>query len=77
MLCFLGTRIFFDRACDSLLSTEGKESVVLYVAHGNHAANHVYRRVGFSGLGKGERVVDVDPWLEIGFDRTQVVLGHW
>ena len=77
MLCFLGSRIFSDRACDSLLGTEGKESVVLYVAHENDAANHVYRRVGFAGLGNGERVVDVDPWLEIGFDRNQVELGHW
>ena len=75
--CFLGSWIFSNRAYASLLTTEGKESVVLYVAHDNPAANHVYGKVGFAGLGNGERVLDVDPWMEIGFDRTKVVLGHW
>ena len=77
LCCFLGSRIFSNCACGSLLDTEGKESVVLYVAHDNHAANHVYRNVGFAGLCRGERVVGVDSWLEIGFDRTMVELGHW
>ena len=75
--CFLGSRIFSNRVCDGLLTTGGKESVALYVAHDNNAANRVYRSVGFAGLGKGERVVGVDRWLEIGFDQMRVTLGHW
>lgn len=65
-----------DRDFYSLLQT--KESVVLYVAHNNPGAAKVYRRVGFVGLAKeGPAVEGVDPWLEIGFDRSQVRLGHW
>jgi hypothetical protein len=60
----------------SLLKT--KESVVLYVAHDNKAAAKVYHRVGFVGLdGKDCTTEDVEPWLEIGFDRDMVELGHW
>lgn len=63
------------RVCKHLLKT--KESVVLYVAHDNNAAK-VYHRVGFVGLaGSGESVKGVEPWLEIGFDRNVVKLGHW
>ncbi|KAI0068118.1 hypothetical protein BV25DRAFT_523081 [Artomyces pyxidatus] len=55
-----------------------KCSVVLYVAHNNPAAAGVYHRVGFTGLDDSKRRVDgVDPWLEIGFDREVVRLGHW
>ena len=61
---------------DSLLKT--KESVCLYVAHNNPAAAKVYHRVGFLGLGpETERVEGVDRWLELGFDRSKVELGHW
>jgi hypothetical protein len=60
----------------SLLKT--KESVVLYVAHDNKAAAKVYHRVGFIGLdGKDCSVDGVERWLEIGFDRDVVKLGHW
>ncbi len=60
----------------SLLKT--KESVVLYVAHNNPAAAKVYHRVGFVGLEpQAEKVSGVDSWLELGFDRRRVVLGHW
>ncbi|RDB25406.1 hypothetical protein Hypma_007459 [Hypsizygus marmoreus] len=66
------------RVCRYLLTDQKKESVVLYVAHNNAAANHVYHRVGFAGLSNDTFTVDgVDPWLEIGFDRNQVQLGHW
>jgi len=64
------------RVCKHLLKT--KESVVLYVAHDNKAAAKVYHRVGFVGLdGKDCTTEDVEPWLEIGFDRDMVELGHW
>lgn len=64
------------RVCKHLLKT--KESVVLYVAHDNKAAANVYHRVGFVGLdGSSESVKGVEPWLEIGFDRKVVELGHW
>jgi ribosomal protein S18 acetylase RimI-like enzyme len=64
------------RVCKYLLKT--KESVVLYVAHDNKAAAKVYHRVGFVGLGeKGPSIDGVEPWLEVGFDRNVVELGHW
>ncbi|KAG6910442.1 hypothetical protein DXG01_010797 [Tephrocybe rancida] len=63
---------------DLLTGPNCKESVVLYVAHDNIAANVVYDRVGFAGLAKGgPKVAGVEPWLEFGFDRKKVVLGHW
>jgi predicted GNAT family acetyltransferase len=53
-------------------------TVVLYVAHDNAAAAGVYHRVGFRGLGDSKtRVEGVDNWLELGFDRNFVRLGHW
>ncbi|KAI0045196.1 hypothetical protein FA95DRAFT_1495778 [Auriscalpium vulgare] len=55
-----------------------KRSVVLFVAHDNPAAAGVYHRVGFAGLDDSKRRVEgVEPWLEIGFDRRAVRLGHW
>ncbi|KAI0348354.1 hypothetical protein BDW22DRAFT_79618 [Trametopsis cervina] len=64
------------KVCKHLLKT--KDSVVLYVAHENPAAAKVYHRVGFLGLGPETEPVDgVDDWLELGFDRSRVVLGHW
>jgi len=65
------------RVCKHLLKT--KESVVLYVAHDNAAAAKVYHRVGFVGLlDENEFSAEgVEPWLEIGFDRDVVKLGHW
>ncbi|KAF5385238.1 hypothetical protein D9615_001282 [Tricholomella constricta] len=60
----------------NLLKT--KESVVLYVAHNNPAASKVYDRVGFAGLaGSSLPVNGVDSWLEVGFDRDMIDLGHW
>ncbi|KAL1744822.1 acyl-CoA N-acyltransferase [Schizophyllum fasciatum] len=56
------------RVCRFLLLEQGKEEVVLYVAHNNPAAAGVYRRVGFQ---------DGDSWMEIGFDQRRVKLGHW
>ncbi|PCH33885.1 hypothetical protein WOLCODRAFT_147958 [Wolfiporia cocos MD-104 SS10] len=62
--------------CMQLL--QQKESVVLYVAHNNPAAANVYHKVGFVGLSHGSpRVEGVDSWLELGFDRKIVDLGHW
>jgi ribosomal protein S18 acetylase RimI-like enzyme len=64
------------RVCHHMLRSESKQSVVLFVAHDNPAARNVYRRVGFVGL-ENEVVPGVERWLEIGFDRTVVDLGHW
>ncbi|KAF9654186.1 hypothetical protein BDM02DRAFT_57227 [Thelephora ganbajun] len=62
--------------CHSLLKSH--ESVVLYVAHNNPAAFKVYHKVGFQGLESPKAVADgVEDWLELGFDRKRVVLGHW
>ncbi|KAJ6593267.1 hypothetical protein B0H19DRAFT_1089610 [Mycena capillaripes] len=64
------------RVCKHLLGT--KQSIALYVAHNNPAATKVYHRVGFQGLAEGAAPVEgVDSWLEIGFDRSKVDLGHW
>ena len=53
------------------------EKVVLYVGVDN-AAKKVYGRVGFPGLIEGSPSSDeVEHWIEIGFDQTKVVLGHW
>ena len=52
--------------------------MVLYVGHDNPAAN-VYNRVGFVGLASGTQshYKHVENWLELGFDRKKVELGHW
>lgn len=57
---------------------KGKQYVVLYVGIENPAA-HVYHRVGFQGLNSQSDEQDprVEPWKEIGFDRSQVNLGQW
>lgn len=53
------------------------EKVVLYVGVDN-AAKRVYGRVGFLGLIEGSiSSGEVEHWIEIGFDQTKVVLGHW
>lgn len=68
------------RVCKDLLMVKKKESVVLYVAHNNPRAAGVYHRVGFAGLDPAETSVPVegvDSWLEYGFDRSKVQLGHW
>ena len=55
-----------------------KKTVVLYVANNNPAAAKVYSRVGFVGLGPESGPTEgVDQWLELGFDRQRVQLGHW
>ena len=54
------------------------ETVVLYVAHNNPAASKVYHKVGFQALESPKAVADgVEDWLELGFDRKCVILGHW
>lgn len=64
------------KVCKHLL--KNKDRVVLYVAHNNPAAAKVYGRVGFVGLARSpEPVEGVDSWLELGFDRHHVQLGHW
>ncbi|KDR75524.1 hypothetical protein GALMADRAFT_68480 [Galerina marginata CBS 339.88] len=51
--------------------------VVLFVGIENKAAK-VYQKVGFVGVGDNARPAHgVEPWLELGFDRNQVRLGHW
>ncbi|KAG1753555.1 uncharacterized protein EDB91DRAFT_1043631 [Suillus paluster] len=63
------------RVCRELLKTH--EQVVLYVGVDNHAKK-VYDRVGFQGLSEGFPTIDgAEHWVEIGFDRAEVTLGHW
>ncbi|EIN13944.1 hypothetical protein PUNSTDRAFT_117576 [Punctularia strigosozonata HHB-11173 SS5] len=63
--------------CGQLLRS-GKEAVVLYVALSKPAARKVYHRVGFVGLSESEAPQeDGSEWLELGFDRRRVKLGHW
>jgi predicted GNAT family acetyltransferase len=72
--------LFSSNSCcpsPRLLSTT-KEKVILFVAHDNTKANGVYHRVGFVGLKSAAGSVPlVGPWLEIGFDKEFVELGHW
>ena len=56
------------------------QRTVLYVAHSNVAASKVYHRVGYKGLfleDGTEATPLVESWLELGFDRKRVDLGHW
>ncbi|KAG1902077.1 uncharacterized protein F5891DRAFT_1217349 [Suillus fuscotomentosus] len=57
------------RVCRELLKTH--EQVVLYVGANLTSAQRLYDRVGFQATSGPER------WLEIGFDRAEVDLGHW
>lgn len=57
------------RVCRELLKTH--EQVVLYAGANNDSAQKLYNRVGFQATSGPER------WLEIGFDRAEVELGHW
>ncbi|KAG1862756.1 hypothetical protein DFJ58DRAFT_905180 [Suillus subalutaceus] len=59
------------RVCRELLKTH--EQVVLYVDAKNTGAQRLYNRVGFRDL-CGETP---EHWLEIGFDRGEVEVGHW
>ncbi|OSC99456.1 hypothetical protein PYCCODRAFT_1373154 [Trametes coccinea BRFM310] len=62
--------------CARLL--QEKESVVLYVAHNNQAAEKVYRRVKFVAHSSARDESELaDSWKELGFDREVVQLGHW
>ncbi|CAL1695213.1 unnamed protein product [Somion occarium] len=64
------------RVCAQLLET--KLYVVLYVAHDNPAAARVYEKVGFVKFDEpGSDVPGAERWLELGFDRRRVDLGHW
>ncbi|KAG1776812.1 hypothetical protein EV702DRAFT_946791, partial [Suillus placidus] len=60
------------RVCRELLKTH--EQVVLYVCAKN-PARKLYDRVGFQDLRK--EAPGAERWLEIGFDRAEVELGHW
>ena len=57
----------------------GMQRVVLYVAHSNEPASRVYHRVGYKGLfsEQASETPLVESWLELGFDRKRVDLGHW
>lgn len=63
------------RVCQQCLFKERKDSVVLFVAHDNLAAAKVYDRVGFVGLCGKPLVEGVEPWVEVGFQDSE--LGHW
>lgn len=59
------------RVCRELLKTH--EQVVLYVGSDKNSAQKLYNRVGFQDLCKKTP----ERWLEIGFDKAEVELGHW
>ncbi|KAI9060558.1 hypothetical protein FKP32DRAFT_1577631 [Trametes sanguinea] len=61
--------------CASLL--QAHESIVLFVSHNNHAAEKVYRRVGFVNHSSSKDNSVADSWKELGFDREVAQLGHW
>jgi len=52
---------------------EKYQQIVLYVGVEN-CAKVVYDRVGFQGLSEGSVS---ERWVETGFDRKKVELGHW
>ena len=57
-----------------LLEDKGREAVVIFVGCENPAAR-VYRRVGFQGM--DGTIDNADRWIEVGFSRDKVTLGHW
>jgi len=60
-----------------LLLTSNLGAISLFVGVANRAAI-VYNRVGFLGLNPNSPPVPgVETWIEIGFDRQHVHLGHW
>ena len=55
----------------------GKEMIALYVGTTNRA-RRVYADAGFVGLGNSDDQVEgIENWVETGFKRSHVVLGHW
>lgn len=55
----------------------GKEIISLYVGTTNRA-RRVYAEAGFVGLGNdGVPVEGIENWVETGFNRSRVDLGHW
>jgi len=66
------------RVTDELLNVAHMQRAVLFVAHNNEPASRVYHRVGYKGLFAEEGSTPlVESWLELGFDRQRVDLGHW
>ncbi|KAF9523821.1 hypothetical protein CPB83DRAFT_839380 [Crepidotus variabilis] len=63
--------------CHQLFTRGRKENIALFVGVNNPAAK-VYQRVGFVGIGENPAPANgVEHWVEYGFDRQQVDLGHW
>ncbi|KAG2363649.1 hypothetical protein BDR07DRAFT_1450589 [Suillus spraguei] len=58
---------------ERLLKTH--EQVVLYVGTTKNSAQKVYSRVGFQNICR--ETPGAERWLEIGFDKAEVELGHW
>jgi len=59
----------------SLLTEKMHAEIALYVGVEN-PARWVYNSVGFQNLGNDEPTPDME-WLEIGFARDRVEIGHW
>ena len=56
---------------------QGKEMISLYVGTTNRA-RRVYADAGFVGLGNNDvQAEGIENWVEYGFDRSRIVLGHW
>lgn len=64
-------RLYCDANFCSIRLLKTHEQVVLYVGANLDSAQKLYGRVGFQATSGPER------WLEIGFDRAEVELGHW
>lgn len=65
-------KMLVRHVCVELL--EKYKQIVLYVGVDN-PAKAVYSHVGFQGISEGS--LPSERWLEIGFERSKVKLGHW
>jgi predicted GNAT family acetyltransferase len=66
-------RSYYDADFCSTRLLKTHEQVVLYVGSDKNSAQKLYNRVGFQDLCKKTP----ERWLEIGFDKAEVELGHW
>ncbi|KAF5383481.1 hypothetical protein D9757_006138 [Collybiopsis confluens] len=65
------------KVSEYLLRDTGRQKVVLYVAHANESAARVYESVGFVEPDASVQSGHSLNWTELGFDKSQVTLGHW
>jgi ribosomal protein S18 acetylase RimI-like enzyme len=68
-------RLYYDANFCSTRLLKTDEQVVLYVGASKNSARKLYERVGFQDL--REKSPGAEYWLEIGFDKAKVEVGHW